>query len=132
MFTSCKKEDDVSVSRALVDDWTLTKIGLDDNGNGLLDTAERNSLFAIGYDAVTVTFQDNKTGISKALYYPTIFGYGDFHWDSDDRNQSITISNSDGATATTKLIFIDFNTIAVLDKTLDIYGKGLWNVYSRK
>jgi len=134
VFTSCKKSDDVSVTRALIDDWKLSKIGLDINKNGLLDTAERSAFFDINYEAMTITFNEDKTGTSvvKAYYYPTIFGNGNFQWHSDDRAQMITVNSREGTSHTTKLIFIDFNTIAVLDNSLAVYGQSIWNVYTRK
>lgn len=133
-ISSCKKEDDVNVTRALIDDWSLNKLSLDD-GNGILDTAEINKAFDLGgIEIGTVTFGELGRGVYNPLvyYYPTTFGSGEFTWSTDDRIQAITVTNNNGETTTTKIIFQGYDHFAILEQNAYFYGQGVWSFYSRK
>lgn len=128
-FISCSKEDDVSVDRAVVGSWILTKTGIDFGNNGQIDS---NELYDIPNLNISVTFRGDKTGTgtSEFSYYPNIFGNSDFNWQLDGRAQTITV-NKNGEIINAKLMFIDYNSFAILDPTFDVYGQKIWNVFSR-
>ena len=128
-FISCSKEDDVSVDRAVVGSWTLTKAGIDFGNNGQIDS---NELFDIPNSNINVTFRGDNTGTgaTQFSYFPSAFGNGEFSWQLDGRAQTITI-NKIGGFVTAKFLFLDYNSFAILDPSVDIYGQYLWNVFSR-
>lgn len=133
-IASCKKEDDVNVTRALIDDWSLSKLSLDD-GNGILDSTEITKAFDLGgHEIGIVSFMDLGKGNYSPMmyYYPSTFGSGEFSWSTDDKMQAITITNNKGESTTTQIIFQDFDHFAILEQNSYFYGQGVWSFYSRK
>lgn len=132
-ISSCRKKDDINVTRALIDDWSLSKLSLD-NGDGVLDSTEINNAFDLGgYEIGTISFGESGKGMYHAAmyYYPATFGNGEFTWFTDEV-QTITVTNNNGQTTTTKIIFGDLDHFAILEQNSYFYGQGVWSFYSRK
>jgi hypothetical protein len=136
LFSSCHKDDEFSPTRSLMATWTLKSISVD-NGNKNLDKKEMSDTFNIPAEIGSVTFNSDYTGVFTQQYgnyysFPTIFGNGVFHWKME-RQQEITITKQGSNPISTKLIFIDYNHIAVLDNNEYLpYGQSFWTFYERK
>lgn len=134
-FMSCDKDDEVSVAQALVGNWSLDKFSID-NGDGMLDSAEKNQAYDLGFEIGNVNFAADKSGTFTspyAYYYPTLFGKGSFYWNNDDKAQTITITTNTGQVYVTKLIFQDLDHFTILEQNSSFtYGQPMWIFCERK
>lgn len=136
IVSSCqKKDDDFSVKRALIDEWSVKSFSLDD-GNQTLDQTEIDQQYSSPLGLGVVTFNADYSGVFTPstvanIYFPTIFGVGAFQWQMNS-TQQITVTNSDNVTQTAKLIFTDYNHMAILENlSYASYTQSMWVFYER-
>ena len=136
LFSSCKKDDEVSLSEAMVGNWGISKFAIDD-GDGMLSESEISSAYSIGFDVTTLTFNSDKSGsvssISQYYYIPQLFGNGTFNWDAEQKTQTLRVYNSYGQSIVAKLSFQDLSHFAVLEPNSALtYGQSVWIFCDRK